>query len=294
MASGCTKPSRPTKGSAAATPGLPRSSPSAAGAEGSGIGKVGPGDGQAPDSADRRARDVVEHFDGLAEEYHDTHGPADRLLAYRLAIIRGLFAGAPRDTFLEIGCGTGIHLLPLAGDFSGATGIDVSPAMVRVATRNAARSPHRDRISVGVDSADLLATIPDGSVDVVLCVGALEHILDKRATARQVQRVLSRDGVFVCLTPNGGYCWYRFIAPLFRMETRHLSTDRFLAAEELVGLVEDAGLAVRELRHWRFVPRGDMPGWLGTVLVGLDRVGETLGLGWLRGGLAVSAVRPAP
>jgi hypothetical protein len=75
----------------------------------------------------RNSRYLVEHFDGLAPEYFDAHGPAERLLAYRLVIIRRFLAMARMGTLLEIGCGTGIHLLPLAGRFGQAHGIDVSP-----------------------------------------------------------------------------------------------------------------------------------------------------------------------
>ena len=234
--------------------------------------------------------DMVEHFDRLAEHYCDTHGPAERLLAYRLEIIRHLLADATRGTLLELGCGTGIHLIPLAAEFEHSIGIDVSPQMVRVASRNAARSTCPDRISVRVDSAHTLASVADDSVDAVLCVGVLEHLLDRPSTARQIYRVLRPDGVLVCLTPNGGYFWYRHLAPLLRLETRHLSTDRFLTTDELVSLLEDAGLRIRDLHHWQFVPRGDMPGPMGMALGAVDRVGRLLALGRLRGGIAVSAV----
>jgi SAM-dependent methyltransferase len=174
----------------------------------------------------RVRQDVVEHFDRQAEHYHDIHGPAEHLLAYRLGIIRRLLAGAQRETLLEIGCGTGIHVVPLAGEFRRAAGIDVSAEMVRVAARRAADSPWPERISVRVDAAETLATVEDCSVDVVLCVGVFEHLLDRWGTARQVHRVLRPGGVFVCLTPNGGYCWYRHLAPLpstYRPTTSSLS-----------------------------------------------------------------------
>jgi SAM-dependent methyltransferase len=240
----------------------------------------------------RNQQDVVEHFDSLAPRYHDTHGPPERLLAYRLAIIRRFLVGAQRGTFLEIGCGTAIHLLPLAGEFSRATGIDLSPEMVRVAQSQAERSLWRDRISLRVDAAEELATIEDRSVDVVLCVGVLEHLLDRSRAVSQVHRVLRPGGIFVCLTPNGGYCWYRHLAPILGLDTRHLSTDRFLTIDELETLIRDAGLAVKDRHYWRFIPRGDLPDGWGSVLQALDWGGERLGIGYLRGGIAVAAVRP--
>jgi hypothetical protein len=46
----------------------------------------------------RDPRDLIEHFDRLAPEYLDAHGPAERLLAYRLSTIRRFLAdGADGD-----------------------------------------------------------------------------------------------------------------------------------------------------------------------------------------------------
>jgi len=213
-------------------------------------------------------------------------------LAYRLAVIRRLAGDVPRRTLLEIGCGTGIHLLALAGEFEQALGIDLSPEMVRVAGERVLHSPWPDKISVRVDPADELTTVADQSIDVVLCIGALEHMLERAAVVRQVHRVLRPGGVFVCLTPNGSYWWYRFLAPLLRRDTRHLSTDRFLTLEEVRGFVEDVGLRVETVEHWRFVPRGDLPIGLGPLLGAADKIGQRLGIGWLRGGIAVAARRP--
>ena len=237
--------------------------------------------------------DVAAHFDQLAPDYHEAHGRAEHLLASRLDVVRRLMAGAGRGTLLEIGCGTGIHALALAGEFGRVIGTDLSPAMVGVAQESAERSAWRDRVSFRVDPAEELASIEDGSVDVALCVGALEHILDRPAAVRQVRRVLRDDGVFVCLTPNGSYCWYR-LAPLLGRDTRHLSTDQFLRPEQLRALLESAGLEIVTLEHWRFVPRGDLPRGFAPLLRAADAVGTALRIGGLRGGIAVAASPAAP
>ena len=208
-------------------------------------------------------------------------------------MIRRLVGDVPRQRLLEIGCGTGIHLLALAGEFEQAVGTDLSPEMVRVASERLLHSPWPDKISVRVDPADELTTVADQAVDVVLCIGALEHMLERAAVVRQVRRVLRPGGVFVCLTPNGSYWWYRFLAPLLRRETRHLSTDRFLTVGEVRGFVEAAGLTIESVEHWTFVPRGDVPTGVGPLLGAADKIGERFGIGWLRGGIAVAARRLA-
>jgi 2-polyprenyl-6-hydroxyphenyl methylase/3-demethylubiquinone-9 3-methyltransferase len=235
--------------------------------------------------------DVVRHFDGFALHYREAHGCAKKLLSYRLEIIRRLLGGVRRGTLLEIGCGTATHLLALAAEFTRAIGTDLSPEMVKVARRHAERSPGSDRISIRVDPAEELTTIDNNSIDVVLCVGALEHMLDKDRVLCQVHRVLNPRGMFIGLTPNGGYCWYRHMAPVFGIDCRHLSTDRFLTAGELEELLSGAGLKIVDHRYWRFVPRGDLPGGWGSMLQVLDWCGERAGIGYLRGGIAVAAAR---
>jgi 2-polyprenyl-6-hydroxyphenyl methylase/3-demethylubiquinone-9 3-methyltransferase len=186
--------------------------------------------------------DVIRHFDGLASTYAEAHGPAGRLLSYRLGVIRRLLAGAPHGTLLEIGCGTATHLLALAGGFERAIGTDASAAMVEAARRLADATKPGAGISIRVDPAEELTTIADLSVDAVVCVGALEHMPDKEGVVGQVRRVLRPGGRFVCLTPNGGYCWFRHLAPMFGRDVRHLSTDRFLTPAELESLLTAAGL----------------------------------------------------
>jgi 2-polyprenyl-6-hydroxyphenyl methylase/3-demethylubiquinone-9 3-methyltransferase len=232
--------------------------------------------------------DVVQHFDELAPTYAEAHGHGQRLLAYRLGAIRRLLAGAPAGALLEIGCGTAIHLFALADGFERAIGTDASPAMIAAARKLA----HGSGVDLRVDPAEDLATVPDGSVAAVVCVGSLEHMPDKQRVLAQVRRVLAHGGRFVCLTPNGGYCWYRNIAPLLGREVRHLSTDHFVTRAELESLVAGSGMRLLALRYWTFVPRGDLPAGVGPVLSALDWLGRRMGWGYLRGGIAIAASAP--
>ncbi|MCA1682814.1 MAG: class I SAM-dependent methyltransferase [Actinobacteria bacterium] len=175
--------------------------------------------------------------------------------------------------------------------FGHAIGTDVSAEMVRRARAGADASACGERIDLRVDPAETLVTVPDGSVDAVLCVGALEHMLDKPGAIAQARRVLRPGGRFVCLTPNGEYFWYGLLAPGLGLQTRHLSTDRFLAADELTSLVGGAGLDLQRLEHWRFIPKGDIPLAWGHLLHGADVVGQVIGARVLRGGLALMAER---
>lgn len=238
----------------------------------------------------RNRTELVAHFNQSAAAYAEAHGDAASLLEYRLGLILR-YCEERSGVLLEIGCGTATHLAILAPVFSRLIGTDISSGMVDAARRKVQTSPYRDRIELRVDPAEELGTIDDGSVDVVLCVGALEHMLDQPQVIRQVSRVLKSGGVFVLLTPNGGYLWYTLLAPLLGSSTRHLSTDCFLSCREAIGLLRSAGLRLIGRDYWTFIPKADMPGWTGVILEAVDRLGRVCRLGACRGGLIFAAVR---
>ena len=240
----------------------------------------------------RDQSELITHFDQSAADYREAHGDADRLLAYRLGLIRRNYEPRKDGVLLEIGCGTGIHLADLAEDFAQVIGTDISPKMIHTARVKLQEWPGRERIELRVDPAEELSTVEDTSIDVALCVGALEHMLEKAKVLRQVERVLKRGGLFVCLTPNGDYCVrYTVLAPCLGIPTRHLSTDRFLARREAATLLAGAGLTVRNWGYWTFVRKADMPRWVSLILSASDWLGHVWQIGWLRGGLSVCATK---
>lgn len=233
--------------------------------------------------------DVAAFFDACAPGYADQHGDPDRLLGYRLSLLRAAARLRPDDRVLEIGCGTALHLLALADEYGRGLGVDLAPAMVEAAQGR--RGRHAGKIDFTVDAAEHLSTVADGSIDVALAVGALEHMLDQAAVCRSAHRVLAPGGRFVCLTVNGGGLWYRRLAPALGRDTRQLATDHYLTRRELEALLRHAGFDAPQIGYWTFVQRGDMPAAAALLMTGLDRVGALLGAGSLRGGLRAVAVK---
>ena len=238
----------------------------------------------------RNRSELIAHFNQAAAAYAEAHRDGARVLEYRLQLILRCCKGRS-GVLLEIGCGTALHLAMLAPASSRLIGTDMFSGMVDAARRRVQTSPYRDRIELRVDPAEELGTIDDASVDVVLCVGALEHMLDRVLVVRQISRALKDGGVFVLLTPNGGYCWYTLLAPLLGWSIHHLSTDCFLNSRQTVGLLQSAGLRLIDRDYWTFIPKGDMPRWTSVILEALDRLGRVCRLGAFRGGLILAAVR---
>lgn len=231
--------------------------------------------------------DVRAFFDHCATTYTEQHGHAARLLAGRLALIRAHARLRPADIALDVGCGPGHHLLALASEIAGGVGVDLSPGMIEVARARLAASPWHDRLRFAAGDAAALegAGVAPASVDLVLCLGALEHMLDKPAALASAHRVLRPGGRFFCLMPSGDFVWYRTLAARLGFATKHLSSDVFLTRRDLVGLLRAAGFARVDAGAWTFIPRGDVPPALGRLLQGLDILGRIAGIDSWRGGL---------
>jgi ubiquinone/menaquinone biosynthesis C-methylase UbiE len=242
-------------------------------------------------TAVRDLDDVRGFFDRCAAAYTEQHGRAERLLAYRLGLIRVHAQLRPDDVVLDVGCGPGDHLFALARELRQGIGVDLSPAMIAAARARAEAVPGASRLRFAIDDANQLAGIRDASIDLALCIGALEHMLDKPAALASIHRALKPGGRLFCLTPDADYIWYRRVAPLLGLPTKHLSTDRFLDRESFTTMLAHAGYGRIATGAWTFIPKGDMPWFAATVLTALAWVGRGAHLPRLRGGLWACAWR---
>ena len=223
----------------------------------------------------------------------EQHGHPQRLLDYRLALLRSLARPRPTDVVLDIGCGTGHHLLGLGPEVARGIGIDISSGMIELVRVRLRSSPWRAKLTFEVDDAEGLQKIANRSIDLAICIGAFEHMVDKRAVLSSIYRVLKCSGRFFCLTPNADYVWYRPIAPLLGFATKHLSSDRRLTHDEFAALLGETGFGRTRSAPWKFIPRGDMPVVLASLLNVFDAMGRLARLDSLRGGLSVCASKQA-
>lgn len=233
--------------------------------------------------------DIKDFFDDRAHAYSEQHGHPDSLLKYRIALIRQYAKPCNDDVVMDVGCGNGHHLLALAGEIGRGIGVDLSPAMIEVARARLRDSPWQGKLTFLSDNAEQLGVTAEGSIDLVTCVGALEHMLNKPAVLGSVYRMIKPRGRFFCLTINGGYVWYQALAPLLGLETKHLSTDKFLKRDELVSMLTESGFRRIQVGYWTFIPKGDMSSVLGFVCHGLDIIGRILRINSLRGGMWICA-----
>lgn len=236
-----------------------------------------------PEPAPVSSRDDVRRFfDRLADRNEDRHDPEGRAFAERLEVLDRYAAFRPTDTVLDLGTGNGRYLRGLSDRFERGIGIDLSPRMIRSARRH----PDGHNLEFRVDDAEHLRTVPGRSVDKVIGVGVLEHVLQPDRVIREMQRVLRPGGRAVILTLNGQWWWYR-VADRLGVATRHLSTDRRPDPKAARRALRIAGFET-EIRYWRFVPEGDLPPTLGRICRGLESLGGLIEAPTLRSGLVLA------
>jgi len=233
--------------------------------------------------------DVKSFFDKTALDYTEQHGHPEKLLDYRISLIKKLGQFKPNDVVLEVGCGHGQHLIELAENFGAGIGIDLSDVMIESAKNRWENSGKTGNLTFRIDEAESMNTVPDNSIDVILFVGTMEHLLNRASVLMNTFRVLKDSGRFICLTPNRDFIWYRCIAPVLGIPTQHLSTDRFLNKSEFKTMLKNTKFTSINIDPWTFIPKGDMHPVLGFIMQLVDTVGTIFKINVFQSGLLAAA-----
>ncbi len=139
----------------------------------------------------RRAR-WVRYWDKHSRSYDRQMGWLDRVL---FADTRRWVCGQASGQVLEVAVGTGLNLCHYP-DGVQLTGIDLSPAMLRIAHQRAAQLGRTVDLRLGDAQA---LEFPDACFDTVVCTFSLCAIPDHRRALTQMIRVLR--------PPVVGCCW---------------------------------------------------------------------------------------
>ncbi|MFJ9561690.1 methyltransferase domain-containing protein [Streptomyces fuscichromogenes] len=158
---------------------------------------------------------------------------------------------------LDTGGGSGNFAVPLARLGHRVTVVDPSPNALFALERRVAEAGVADRVKgVQGDVLGLFDVVERGGHDVVLCHGVLEHVDDPAEGVRNTVAALRSEGVLSLLAAGlGGAVVARALAGHFKEAKQALESPdgrwgsgdpmpRRFTAEQLAGLVEDAGLAV--------------------------------------------------
>ena len=126
-------------------------------------------------------------------------------------------------SLLEYGCGSGSLLLGLAREerFSRCIGVDISERALQVVQRAWAAMDVADRskLTLMLPQSDLLPQIADASLDVLISVATIEHVVNPYVVLDELYRIAKPDSVLICSVPNYAYLKHR-IALLFGRQPR--------------------------------------------------------------------------
>lgn len=117
----------------------------------------------------------------------------------RLAVIEHLCRPMREDRILELGCGTGVYTRLLADRAREIVGVDFSEtAILRARSEKSAKN-----IQYVLADIQNLSPFPRDTFQKVVAVDVLEHLTDGQLVnvLLEVNRVLSRQGLFILFTP---------------------------------------------------------------------------------------------
>jgi S-adenosylmethionine-dependent methyltransferase len=167
-----------------------------------------------------------------------------RALNAELAAARERRAGEP-PRVLDVGGGSGVWAVPLAGAGCAVTVVDPSPNALATLHRRAQEAGVRDAITAVQGDSDALALlVPAGSADLVLGHGLLEVVDDPKTTVAAMVEAAAPGGAVSVLVAN------RYAAVLHRAITGRLveaqrlldDPDGHLPEETLSRRFDTAGL----------------------------------------------------
>lgn len=184
--------------------------------------------------------------------------------------VLGVLPGAV-DRVLDVGCGTGQTLAELKhrGLCNWIAGIEQDAWA-------AEQARSRLDLLVAGDIERAPIPIPPASLDLILCMDVLEHLVDPWSTVRKLHELLKPHGLLVASLPNVRHA--RVVVPLVvrgswtytqagLLDRTHL---RFFTRATAIRLLESSGLCV-DVVHGLGVERGSRSGIANALTLGLFR-----------------------
>jgi SAM-dependent methyltransferase len=113
---------------------------------------------------------------------------------------------------------------------------------------------NKNKIEVLPLNHDYLLPFPDGSYDVWLSFGVLEHVPGDYQSLKEISRVLRPNGLFFCFNLPYYLSWTQRLAHL-RGDYYH---DRLYSKAKISRLIEQNGLAIIELWHRQLFPKNSI------------------------------------
>ncbi len=203
--------------------------------------------GQAGGEAERIEREAVAQFTVHAEAFARAAVVNDERA---LDVLAGLAATGPGHRVVDVACGPGIVTCRLAATGAAVAGVDLTPAMLRLAAGRAEAAGCRASTAFVLGRMDRLP-FPSGSFDVVVNRYALHHAAEPDRVAAELGRVAAPAGRLVIVDFAATEDREAAAAYDEAERRRDPSHVRNLTADEQQGLFTSRGWRLAEVVPYR-------------------------------------------
>lgn len=147
--------------------------------------------------------DYLKWLDNLTDGinyFYNTKGVVSYVQNYGHRIVRKLKGGKEYERTLDLGCGNGDHY-PYLRSPDKCFGIDIDMKAL-----NTAKTRHPDYFVMRADCYDM--PVRDSSVDCIVSVYSLEHMVYLDLVLEEMDRILKSEGdIFISVPNEGGWLW---------------------------------------------------------------------------------------
>lgn len=217
-------------------------------------------------------RNELAKFAAIAETWWDSEGPFKPLHVMnptRLAFVRSAlcrhfkkdpYSAKPLEglKIVDVGCGGGILSEPLARMGATVTGVDAVEKNINIARLHAESDPTTSTIEFCCTTAEKL--VEEGrKFDAVMALEVIEHVAEPAEFCKSLAALTIPDGATIISTINRSMRAYATAIVAAEYILRWLPTgthewSKFLTPEELVLILQRAGINVEEMAGFAYNP----------------------------------------
>lgn len=192
-----------------------------------------------------------EHYDRVAASYIDNLGypHTQEYMRYLDEVLVRELRDTPLGLFAELCCGRGEAFRLIEANAGRGIGVDVSLAMLEIASADFRGTPHR------FVQGDVTALpLADDAFDNVFMLGGIHHVSARERLFAEIHRILKPGGRFYWREPVSDFWLWRWIRAVVYRLSPHLdaNTERPLLYAETVPVLERVGLRLRSWRTYGF------------------------------------------
>lgn len=193
-----------------------------------------------------------EHFAAFYERtrFFSPAAIVSRFLDARTAALETFIDCRAQDRLLDIGCGSGVHMIRFLGRCREVAGVDYSEAMIALARGTLERSRHTNWELHCADAGSL--PFQSNSFDIVIGMGLLDYVPRVSDVLAEISRVLKHGGQAILTIPKAPSIFSPLRTPLGNIVKRQLfnlpPVGNVQTRDSLQALLESAGLQVQAIR----------------------------------------------